>query len=73
MKLNEQDLAPFLAVNARDAVAITLTPIKETDTSFCGGHPTLPVTLDWPCDPNGNECIFLAQINLAELEILPES
>jgi hypothetical protein len=72
MALKEQDLAQFLAINAREAVAITQTPSAESDTSFCGGYPTLPVSLDWPIDPNGHECIFLAQINLAELEVLPD-
>ncbi|MEM7722832.1 MAG: DUF1963 domain-containing protein [Pseudomonadota bacterium] len=72
MAVTKRQVAQFLKVNARDAIAITSRPAAATDTSYSGGYPLLPKSLDWPRDPEGNECIFLAQIDLADLPVRPE-
>jgi len=72
MAVTKRQIAQFLKINARDAIAIIRRPATATDRSYNGGYPLLPKSLDWPRDPEGNECIFLAQIDLADLPVRPE-
>lgn len=72
MAVTKRQIDQFLKINARDAIVITRRSATATDRSYSGGYPLLPKSLDWPRDPEGNECIFLAQINLADLPVRPE-
>lgn len=62
----------FLAVNRRVALGLKKRFPGLHSNTYTGGYPTLPVSLEWPKDPSGSECIFLAQFSLSELPYRPE-
>lgn len=72
MAVTKRQISEFLKINARDAITIIRRPAVATDRSYSGGYPLLPKSLDWPRDPDGNECIFLAQVDLADLPVRPD-